>query len=88
MTTKYDIGDHVRVGNVYLGAPWKYFSEVKGVVKAIHVNHNCEERYCIQLYYPDGATVRGVDVSGMEVPCAEYFNVKKIIGKEETNDIS
>ena len=82
MTTKYNIGDRVRVSSVYLGAPRQHFSEVRGIVKAIHINHNCEEEYAIQLYYPDGATVRGEDVSGMEVPCEEYFNVKKIIGKE------
>ena len=50
MTTKYDIGDHVQVSSIYLGAPWQYFSEVRGVVKAIHINHNGEESYRIQLY--------------------------------------
>ena len=47
MTTKYNIGDHVRVGSVYLGAPWKYFPEVRGVIKTIHINHNREESYSI-----------------------------------------
>ena len=82
MTTKYNIGDRVRVGSICLGIPWKYFSEVQGVVKAIHINRNGEESYTIQLYYPNGATICGEDVSGMEVPCEDYFSVKKIIGKE------
>lgn len=69
MITKYDIGDHVIVKSAFLSG--KTHFNIKGIVKRIKVNEFKSIEYDVQLFYPDGVLIRGIDVSGQEVPCID-----------------
>lgn len=69
MTTKYDIGDKVVLKSAFLFGASRF--NIKGIIKRIKINEFKSIEYDVQLFYPDGVLIRGIDVSGQEVPCID-----------------
>lgn len=61
----YGLNDPVIVKHAWVQGE-TYFG-VRGRIEGIHITKLGGIEYDVQLYYPDGASIRGVDVSGQEV---------------------
>lgn len=76
MVTKFDIGEKVVVNNAFLSG--KTWFNVKGEVEAINITKTWGCEYRLKLWYPEGAEIRGINVSGEEVPCSHFFKENEI----------
>ena len=75
MITKYELGDRVLIKTKY------YLSDVEGVIQAMIVTPEKGLEYALQLYYPNGITLQGEDVSGQEMIGIVWVKEEAIRGK-------
>lgn len=75
MTSKYELGDRVLVKTKY------YLSNVEGVIQSITVTPEKGLEYSLKLYYPNGITLQGEDVSGQEMIGTVWVKEETIRGK-------
>ena len=76
MITKFDIGEKVVANYAFLAG--KTWFEVKGEVESIYITKTWGCEYLLKLWYPEGAKIRGINVSGKEVPCCPSFKESQL----------
>lgn len=75
MTSKYELGDRVLIKTKY------YLSDVEGVIQSITATPEKGLEYSLQLYYPNGITLQGEDVSGQAMIGTVWVKEEAIQGK-------
>ena len=74
-TIKYDVGDRVRIQTKDFG------NDVEGKIQAIQITPEKGPKYSLKLYYPNGVTLQGEDVSGQEMIGSVWVQESAIRGK-------
>lgn len=75
MTSKYELGDRVFIKTK------DYLSNVEGVIRSMSVTSENGLEYSLKLYYPNGITLQGEDVSGQEMIGTVWVKEEAIRGK-------